>query len=80
MKKFACGQVVPGCDGVVTGATDDDVVAAIAAGGGSSEDGDDAAGATTTAPTDDGSDSVQFVCWPPKRSCGTGSGFSCQSG
>ena len=31
MKKFACGQVVPGCDGVVTGATDDDVVAAAAA-------------------------------------------------
>ena len=31
MKKFACGQVVPGCDGVVTGATDDEVVAAAAA-------------------------------------------------
>jgi predicted small metal-binding protein len=30
MRKFACGQVVPGCDGVVTGATDDEVVAAAA--------------------------------------------------
>lgn len=30
MKKFACGQVVPGCDGVVTGATDDEVMAAAA--------------------------------------------------
>jgi len=30
MKKFACGQVVPGCDGVVTGATDDEVLAAAA--------------------------------------------------
>ncbi len=30
MKKFACGQVMPGCDGVVTGATDDDVLAAAA--------------------------------------------------
>ena len=31
MKSFACGTVVPGCDGVVTGATDDDVLAAAAA-------------------------------------------------
>ncbi len=31
MKKFACGDVVPGCDGVVTGETDDDVMAAAAA-------------------------------------------------
>ena len=31
MKKFACGNVVPGCDGVVTGETDDDVLAAAAA-------------------------------------------------
>jgi predicted small metal-binding protein len=31
MKKFACGQVVAGCDGVVTGETDDDVLAAAAA-------------------------------------------------
>jgi predicted small metal-binding protein len=31
MKQFACGTVVPGCDGVVTGATDDDVLAAAAA-------------------------------------------------
>ena len=30
MKKFACEQVVPGCDGVVTGATDDEVLAAAA--------------------------------------------------
>ncbi len=30
MKTFACGQVVPGCDGVVTGATDDEVLAAAA--------------------------------------------------
>jgi predicted small metal-binding protein len=30
MKSFACGTVVPGCDGVVTGATDDDVLAAAA--------------------------------------------------
>lgn len=30
MKQFACGDVVPGCDGVVTGATDDDVMAAAA--------------------------------------------------
>jgi predicted small metal-binding protein len=31
MKQFACGNVVPGCDGVVTGETDDDVLAAAAA-------------------------------------------------
>ncbi len=31
MKQFACGTVVPGCEGVVTGATDDDVLAAAAA-------------------------------------------------
>jgi predicted small metal-binding protein len=31
MKQFACGTVVPGCDGVVQGATDDDVLAAAAA-------------------------------------------------
>jgi predicted small metal-binding protein len=30
MKSFACGTVVPGCDGVVTGETDDDVLAAAA--------------------------------------------------
>lgn len=30
MKQFACGTVVDGCDGVVTGATDDDVLAAAA--------------------------------------------------
>ncbi len=30
MKKFACGTVVDGCDGVVTGATEDDVLAAAA--------------------------------------------------
>lgn len=30
MRKFACGQVVAGCDGVVTGATDDEVLAAAA--------------------------------------------------
>jgi predicted small metal-binding protein len=30
MKKFACGDVVPGCDGVVTGQTEDDVLAAAA--------------------------------------------------
>ena len=30
MKKFACGQVVAGCDGVVTGATDDEVLPAAA--------------------------------------------------
>lgn len=28
MKQFACANVVPGCDGVVTGQTDDDVLAA----------------------------------------------------
>lgn len=31
MKQFACGNVVPGCDGVVQGATDDEVLAAAAA-------------------------------------------------
>jgi predicted small metal-binding protein len=31
MKKFACGNVVPGCEGVVTGETDDAVLAAAAA-------------------------------------------------
>jgi len=30
MKQFACGNVVPGCDGVVTGETEDDVLAAAA--------------------------------------------------
>jgi len=30
MKQFACGTVVDGCDGVVTGETDDDVLAAAA--------------------------------------------------
>jgi predicted small metal-binding protein len=30
MKQFACGTVVPGCDGVVTGETEDDVLAAAA--------------------------------------------------
>jgi predicted small metal-binding protein len=30
MKKFECGNVVPGCDGVVTGETDEDVLAAAA--------------------------------------------------
>jgi predicted small metal-binding protein len=30
MKSFACGTVVPGCDGFVTGETDDDVLAAAA--------------------------------------------------
>ena len=30
MKQFACGNVVPGCDGIVTGETDDDVLAAAA--------------------------------------------------
>jgi predicted small metal-binding protein len=29
-KKFACSQVVPGCDGVVTGTTDDEVLMAAA--------------------------------------------------
>ncbi len=31
MKKFACGDVVAGCDGVVTGETEDEVLAAAAA-------------------------------------------------
>ena len=31
MKQFACGNVVPGCDGVVTGETENDVLAAAAA-------------------------------------------------
>jgi predicted small metal-binding protein len=31
MKKFVCGDVVPGCEGVVTGETDDDVLTAAAA-------------------------------------------------
>lgn len=31
MKKFACGDVVEGCDGVVTGETENDVLAAAAA-------------------------------------------------
>jgi len=30
MKQFACGTVVDGCDGVVTGETEDDVMAAAA--------------------------------------------------
>lgn len=30
MKKFACGTVVDGCDGVVTGETEEDVLAAAA--------------------------------------------------
>ncbi|HUW04604.1 MAG TPA: DUF1059 domain-containing protein [Acidimicrobiales bacterium] len=30
MRKFACGDVVEGCDGVVTGETDDEVLAAAA--------------------------------------------------
>ena len=30
MKKFACGQVVPGGDGVVTGADENEVMAAAA--------------------------------------------------
>lgn len=30
MKQFACGSVVSGCDGVVTGETEDDVMAAAA--------------------------------------------------
>jgi len=30
MKKFACANVVPGCEGVVSGATDDEVLAAAA--------------------------------------------------
>jgi predicted small metal-binding protein len=31
MKQFACGTVVDGCDGVVTGTTEDEVLAAAAA-------------------------------------------------
>lgn len=31
MKQFACGDVVEGCDGVVTGETEDEVLAAAAA-------------------------------------------------
>lgn len=31
MKKFECGTVVDGCDGVVTGETEDDVLRAAAA-------------------------------------------------
>lgn len=31
MKKFECGRVVDGCEGVVTGETDDEVLAAAAA-------------------------------------------------
>jgi predicted small metal-binding protein len=30
MRKFECGSVVAGCDGVVTGETDNDVLAAAA--------------------------------------------------
>ncbi len=30
MKKFACAQVVAGCDGVVAGATEEEVLAAAA--------------------------------------------------
>lgn len=30
MQQFACAQVVPECDGVVTGETEDEVVAAAA--------------------------------------------------
>lgn len=30
MKQFACANVVPGCDGVVSGATEEEVVAAAA--------------------------------------------------
>jgi predicted small metal-binding protein len=30
MKKFACGDVVAGCEGVVTGETEDEVMAAAA--------------------------------------------------
>ncbi len=30
MKQFACGNVVEGCDGVVTGETEDEVLAAAA--------------------------------------------------
>ena len=31
MKQFACGNVVPGCDGVVSGETEEEVLAAAAA-------------------------------------------------
>lgn len=31
MKQFACGDVVEGCEGVVTGETDEEVLAAAAA-------------------------------------------------
>jgi predicted small metal-binding protein len=31
MKQFACGTVVDGCDGVVTGESEDEVMAAAAA-------------------------------------------------
>ena len=31
MKRFACGTLMDGCPGVVTGTTDDDVLAAAAA-------------------------------------------------
>ncbi len=30
MRKFSCGDVVEGCDGVVTGESDDEVMAAAA--------------------------------------------------
>ncbi|MCA1713005.1 MAG: DUF1059 domain-containing protein [Actinobacteria bacterium] len=30
MKEFACGDVVPGCAGTFTGATEDDVLAQVA--------------------------------------------------
>lgn len=30
MRKFACAEVMPGCDGVVTGETDDEVLTAAA--------------------------------------------------
>jgi predicted small metal-binding protein len=30
MKQFACGSVVPGCDGVVTGESEDELMAAVA--------------------------------------------------
>lgn len=30
MKQFACSNVVDGCDGVVTGATEDEVLAGVA--------------------------------------------------
>ena len=30
MKQFACGNVVDGCDGVVSGSTEDEVLAAAA--------------------------------------------------